>query len=292
MLKRSTLAVTMLCAVTLAGCSSGPEAQPAKTTAVSGKSDKPQRIQSAIADCMKQKGFRYVAWVPQPKPETETQKGVSGDYDDMKRVRSKQGFNVFYPVADPAAMRKQAAYTRDDDPNSPIRDSLSKAQLRSYDKVLDDCNVKALKDVTGKVVKSMDDEYEQYEKAYKAASDRELNGDPKLVELAATMGDCVKGKGYRVDSVSPTSMAERGWREFSAQMNAIAKKQGQAEEDADENTVYQPRLSQAAANQYLAKEIKAALDDLECGKDFYSVFFPKAGRIGDRLDSEFGRWKL
>ncbi|MFG1956496.1 hypothetical protein [Nonomuraea sp. NPDC049028] len=292
MLKRSTLAVTMLCAVTLAGCASSPEAQPAKTTTVSGKSDKPQRIQSAIADCMKQKGFRYVAWVPQPKPETDTEKAVSGDYEVMKRVRSKQGFNVFYPVADPASFKKQAAYSRDDDPNSPIRDSLSKAQLVSYSKVLDSCNVKALKDVTGKVVKSMDDEYEQYEKAYKAASDRELNGDPKLIELAATMGDCVKGKGYRVDSVSPTSMADRGWREFSAQMNAIAKKQGQAEEDADENTVYQPKLPQAAANQYLAKEIKAALDDLECGKDFYPAFYPRAGRIGDRLDSEFGRWKL
>ncbi|MEV0345977.1 hypothetical protein AB0H88_09420 [Nonomuraea sp. NPDC050680] len=292
MFKRSTLALTMLCAVTLAGCSSSPEAQHAKATAVSGKSDKPQRIQSLIADCMKQKGFRYVAWVPQPKPETDNDKAANGDYEAMKRVRSKQGFNVFYPVANPASFKKQAAYTRDDDPNTPIRDSLSKAQLRSYGKVLDGCHVKALKDVTGKVVKSMDDEYEQYENAYKAAYERELNGDPKLVELAATMGDCVKGKGYRVDSVSPTSMSERGWREFSAQMNAIAKKQGQAEEDAGENTVYQARLSQAAANQYLAKEIKAALDDLECGKDFYADFYPKAGRIGDRLSSEFGRWNL
>ncbi|MCA2220501.1 hypothetical protein [Nonomuraea aurantiaca] len=292
MFTRSTLAVTVLCAVTLAGCASSPEAQPAKTTAASGKSDKPQRIQSAIADCMKQKGFRYVAWVPKPKPETDNDKAANGDYEAMKRVRSKQGFNVFYQVADPGSFRKQAAYTRDDDPNSSIRDSLSKAQLRSYDKVLDSCNVKALKDVTGKVVKSMDDEYEQYEKAYKAAFERELNGDPKLLELAATMGDCVKGKGYRVDSVSPTSMADRGYREFSAQMNAIAKKQGLVDEDAGENTVYQPRLSPATANQYLAKEIKAALDDLECGKDFYADFYPKSGRIGDRLDSEFGRWQL
>ncbi|MEV6151826.1 hypothetical protein AB0L53_15920 [Nonomuraea sp. NPDC052129] len=292
MFKRSTLAVTMLCAVTLAGCSSSPEAQPAKTTTASGKSDKPQQIQSLMADCMKQKGFRYVAWVPQPKPETDNDKAANGDYEAMKRVRSKQGFNVFFTVADPAAMRKQAAYTRDDDPNTPIRDALSKAQLRSYDKVLDGCHVKALKDVTGKVVKSMDDEYEQYEKAFKAAFERELNGDPELVELAATMADCVKGKGYRVDSVSPTSMEERGFQEFSAQMNAIAKKQGLVDEGADENTIYPPKLSQAAANQYLAKEIKAALDDLECGKDFYPAFFPKLGRIADRLDSEFGHWKL
>ena len=106
---------------------------------------------------MKQKGFRYVAWVPKPKPETDANKAANGDYEAMKRVRSKQGFNVFYPVADPASFKKQAAYTRDDDPNTPIRDSLSKAQLRSYSTVLDSCSVKAIKDVTGKVVKSMDD---------------------------------------------------------------------------------------------------------------------------------------
>ncbi|MEV0233366.1 hypothetical protein [Nonomuraea sp. NPDC050786] len=241
---------------------------------------------------MKQKGFRYLAWVPKPKPRTDVDKAAGGDYEAMKRVRSKRGFNVFIDVLDSDSERDQAAVTAGDDPNSAIRESLSKAQSRSYDKALNGCQVKAVKDVTGKNISSMADEFEQYETSYKAAVERELNGDPELVELASAMGDCLKGKGYRVDSVSPTGMSERGYREFSARMNAIAKKQGLVDAGADDNTVYRPRLSQAEANKYLAEETKAALDDLECGKSFYADFGPKAGGIAARLDSEFGRWTL
>ncbi|MEU1728538.1 hypothetical protein [Nonomuraea sp. NPDC005692] len=47
-------------------------------------------------------------------------------------------------------------------------------------------------------------------------------------------------------------------------------------------------LTPAQAQPYLAKEIKAALDDLECGKDFYRAYTPKVEAITQRIAEEFG----
>jgi hypothetical protein len=42
------------------------------------------------------------------------------------------------------------------------------------------------------------------------------------------------------------------------------------------------------ARPYLNKEIKAALDDLECGKDFYPAFMPKDEAVGQQINEESG----
>lgn len=49
-----------------------------------------QRIQSAIAGCMKQQGVKYAAWVPEQNVFEELDKASSGDYEAMRKERSSQ----------------------------------------------------------------------------------------------------------------------------------------------------------------------------------------------------------
>ena len=51
---------------------------------------------------------------------------------------------------------------------------------------------------------------------------------------------------------------------------------------------YSPTLTPEEARPYLNKEIKAALDDLECGKDFYPAYLPKEKAVDQQIYEEFG----
>ncbi|WP_327587442.1 hypothetical protein OHA25_10885 [Nonomuraea sp. NBC_00507] len=279
------LLLAVLCLVGMAGCASTTQARPAPETISGSPSDQPQRIQSAIADCMKQKGFKYVAWVPDPKIDDEWKKATSGDYAAMRKERQEQGFGVFFLLAHPD--RKQALWSETDSPNFAIKNELSPAQQAAYDKALTSCKAQAVKQVTGRVVKSDEDRAEQENQMIKQTLDRELNGDPRLVELASAMGDCLKGKGYRVDSVKPVDMSHRGWKEFEEQKKRIALNDDIPDKDSRGGYI-DPRLPPATARQHLAKEVRAALDDLECGKDFYAAYMPKQNEISRRVVQLFG----
>lgn len=282
--RRSIPASAVLCLALAAGCgSAAPAAQPAPTAT----SSNPQRIQALVADCMKQRGFRYVAWVPPQKHFADLDKAATGDYEAMRKQRAKTGFNVFALLADRSLMEDRVLWKGSDNPNSGIKDQLSKSQRTAYDKAEVTCKSSAVKQVTGKVVKDDADRAEQETKMIKQATERELNGDPKLVELAAAMGDCIKGKGYQVDSLRPTDIDSRGADAFEAIKQSIAKKQGLADPDRP-GSYYEPKLSQADARRYLDQEIKAALDDLECGRDFYAAYSPRAVQIVSKVELEFG----
>ncbi len=277
-------ASVVLCLALAAGCgSAAPAAQPAPTAT----SSNPQRIQALVADCMKQQGFRYVAWVPQQKNLSELDKAATGDYEAMRKQRAKTGFDVFVMLADRSLMEDRVLWKGSDNPNSAIKEQLSNSQRTAYDKAEVTCKSSAVKQVTGKVVKDDADRAEQETKMIKQATERELNGDPKLVELAAAMGECVKGKGYQVDSLRPTDIDSRGPDAFEAIKQSIAKKQGMADPDRP-GSYYEPKLSQADARRYLNQEIKAALDDLECGRDFYAAYSPRAAQIASEVELEFG----
>ncbi|MEV5497362.1 hypothetical protein AB0M50_18385 [Nonomuraea fuscirosea] len=236
-----------LCVAMLAGCASATEAHPAPEAGGADASElQAQRIQSAIADCMKQQGFKYVAWVPEENVSDEFEKSSSGDYEAMRKERSVYGFGVFSLLAHPE--NKRVIWSESDSPNFTIKN----------DTLIDQ------------------------------TLERELNGDPRLVELAATMGDCLKGRGYRVDSLKPVDLDRRGAAEFEAQKRAIALKDDIPEQDMPEGRYYEPRLPQATAKQYFTREIKAALDDLECGRDFYPVYLPRKRAISIQVGDQFG----
>ncbi|GGQ26280.1 hypothetical protein [Streptosporangium pseudovulgare] len=282
--RRSLAALAVLCA--LAGCGTSPSARSATPSAP--PDDTARRIQSVLADCMKGEGFTYVPFVPPPPSLPEgMQKAAGGDYAAMKAERSKTGFGVFstlvYPhdftdIGEPGA-----------DPNWKIQRDLSPAQQKAYDKAETSCQGRAITKVTGKVVRSEEDRFTQLNQVIDQTVRRELDGDPALAELASAMSGCLSRQGYKVTSAKPTDMALRGERAFTAQKDEVAKNDDIPDTDLPEGKYYDPtHLSASEARRHLDQEIKAALDDLECGKDFYPAYLPKFHEIVRRVQGEFG----
>ncbi|MFI6904062.1 hypothetical protein ACIBKY_22565 [Nonomuraea sp. NPDC050394] len=304
--KRSALAASagnggpraMMCGVTfaaalalIAGCAAEPAPTAAPQAASSTKaSDSAHRIQSIVGDCMKKKGFRYVPWVPPVKaPKTASDRAYLGDYAAMKEQRAKKGFTVFYRYAHPD-QKEEVLWSSEDSPNSAIVRDLSPAQLAAYEKQLTACKSRAIKEVTGKVVKDDNDLFAQLDETVQKVLDRELNGDPKLVELAAAMGVCLKGKGYSVADTRPSTLHTWGWRTFEDKVKALAKNDDKPEDEemAKYGQYTMPVISVADGKRYFSQEVKAALDDLECGKDFYAAYSPRNAEIQQRVALEFG----
>ncbi|MBN6054250.1 hypothetical protein JYK22_20075, partial [Nonomuraea sp. RK-328] len=157
------------------------------------------------------------------------------------------------------------------------------------------CAVVAAKQVLGKTVTSDTDLFEQLLTASDKASEREIDGDAELVKLASSMATCLTGKGYKVSGTRPMDMQQRGRNEFLDQEDEIGRRQREDVPDVPPPTkkgeikrTFGAKLTPAEAKPYLAKEIKAALDDLECGKDFYRVYTPKSEAIDQRVAEEFG----
>jgi hypothetical protein len=284
MIKRSTLAVVGLCLA--AGCATSPPVAPAVVSG--GKTDKPRQIQSVVADCMKQRGFKYVAWVPEVKISDDAGKAYLGDYEAMKKERTEQGFGIFADFVHPEQREKRVLWRESDSPNFTIKNQLSPAQRVAYGKALTACRSQGLKQVTGKVATSDADWAKQENELIAQRLDRELNADPKLVGLASAMGDCLKGKGHQMASLRLVDMSRRGGQEFEAQKKQIALNDDIPDKGLPGGQYYEPRIPVNTARQYLNREIKAALDDLECGKDFYAAYLPKEQEIVRRVEGEFG----
>lgn len=226
--------------------------------------DKARERENAIATCMKQKGFRYTPSVSRPKKS----EAGTGDYAAMKEAREKYGFGVFSAFVYPNPAEKQEP----DDPNRETIDSLPATKRQAYTKTMNECRVTALQQVDGLKVTSLDDYQEQMSKEIERI-DKELDGDPKLVELAAPFAECLKSKGERVTSVRPLELSSRGTAVWGEQAEQLVKK---------------GTVTAEAARPYLAKEIKSALVDLECGKDFYAAFVPLSTRLTNEARVKFG----
>ncbi|MEV7966383.1 PadR family transcriptional regulator [Sphaerisporangium sp. NPDC088356] len=123
----------------------------------------------------------------------------------------------------------------------------------------------------------------------------EIDGDPRLAELGAAMGSCLRDKGYAVDSAEPSALAQRGAKAFHAEEYRLGEKVPDAlirSWKAPKGAVYAPVLTPGEARPYLADEIKAALDDLECGKRFYPPHERLYGKIQREVYLEFGFYDL
>ena len=80
---------------------------------------------------------------------------------------------------------------------------------------------------------------------------KDLDSDPKLLELAAPFAECLKSKGERVTSAKPLALSVRGMDVWGEQADRLGKA---------------GTVTAEAARPYLAKEITSALADLECGR--------------------------
>lgn len=105
-----------------------------------------------------------------------------------------------------------------------------------------------------------------------------------------------QGKGYAVESTLPSALAGRGFARFNAEITEIGRTDDISDEplksfgtDEDGNhRVYQPNLTPLQAGPYLTREIGDALDDLECGREFYPVYKTRYTDIQRRAHEEFG----
>lgn len=282
-----TRTLACLALAVLTGCS----ATPAAVGTPPAKQDKRHQIEATQADCMKQKGFRYVPYTQKMDLPEQRKKAFTGDYAAMKAERTKYGFFVFAAFVYPKEMNSPAVKpdNPDIDPNWAILNALSPAQRKAYQKASTACELDAITKVTGRRVTSLQDWTTQMDEAIKARTERELDGDPKIVEPAAAMADCLKAKGYRIDSNKPTALEDRGRVAFEAQKTEIAKNDDIPDTGLEKGQYFEPtNLTPDEARPYLNKEVKAALDDLECGKDFYATYLPRADEIERQINAEFG----
>ncbi|WP_157530484.1 hypothetical protein [Microtetraspora niveoalba] len=225
--------------------------------------DKARERENVIATCMKRKGFSYTPSVSRPKQSDAN----PADYAAMKADRSKNGFGVFSAVVYPKPSESLAP-----DPNQATIDSLSGAKRDAYLKTLNECRVTALQQVNGLKVTSLADYQDQMSTEIENI-DKELDGDPKLLELAASFAECLKSKGERVTSAKPLALSVRGMDVWGEQADRLGKA---------------GTVTAEAARPYLAKEITSALVDLECGKDFYAAFIPLQKRLTNEARVKYG----
>ncbi|MET7327261.1 hypothetical protein [Nonomuraea sp. NPDC005650] len=300
---RKTLPVAMLALAVLCGCGGAAETGATEKAAAlpspgaAAAKDKKHQLEAAKADCMKQKGFKYVAWVQPEQPQSDEDRlRDAGDYQAMQKYRQKYGFGVFALHVYPKEMNAPEAQMEgpNQDPNGKLQAALSGAQLDAYNKAKDACMVTVAKQVLGVTLKSNIDYYNQIALARRRATASTLDTDPKLVELATSMATCLKGKGYTVSDTTPTEMAKRGENVFIKEQDKVGREQDDSVPDVappgkkgQGRQIHMPSLTPEQAKPYLAKEIKAALDDLECGKDFYPVYTPRKSAIDTQIRAQF-----
>ncbi|MFI6904061.1 hypothetical protein ACIBKY_22560 [Nonomuraea sp. NPDC050394] len=291
MIKKTSLAVAALAVLTGCGNAQAGGEPKAGASATPGTAtvDKKLQMESVQADCMKQKGFKYVAYVPPEEKKTAAEiKRDNGDYQEMRKHREKYGFEVFAEFVYPGevGISKEEAKI-DKDPNTKITRDLSTAQYKAYRKSLEACFSRAAKQVLGKTVTQRMDIYNQFAKAKKLMVAREMDGDQRLVALASSMADCLRGKGYTVTKTAPRDISMGVHDTINDTMSRIGAKQEGIAWEPGSKSIIQANLTAAQAKPYLQKEIKAALDDLECGKDFYPAYNPKDLKINNTLFAEY-----
>ncbi|MFF5206669.1 hypothetical protein [Streptosporangium sp. NPDC000396] len=284
----TAMPAVVLALAVLAGCGQeptpgAPSAEKAPATADSHA--KRRQMEAMRADCMKGKGFKYIPNVSPDKIRKGRLMELSGDYEAMHEYREKHGFGVYFAWAYPDDPDEGIPKTLPD-PNMKLAESFSEAQYEAWDAADNACLATVFKKLTGKTIASRDDLYEQAENLYIKARERELDGDARLVELARGFGDCLKSKGYPVNSLKPTALQTNVRDRFEKERTEAQKKR------MESGAMEKPgglRMPPNEARPRLAKEIKAALDDLECGKDFYAEFLPRDMKLRDKAWNEFGQ---
>ncbi|MFI6325385.1 hypothetical protein ACIBG8_48255 [Nonomuraea sp. NPDC050556] len=279
-------AVLVLACLLLSACTAAPPA-PAPSAAGESAKTKKQRVENMKADCMKSKGFKYIPWVIQRREPTEGEKKqAEGDYAAMRADRARNGFYVYITfVTNKSEQGEDLVF---ESPNNKLTAKLSRTQQAAWYEAEGACFAEAAKVVYGKTVKDEQEFWKQYSDLVEKLAERELDGDQHLVELGRTFGDCLKAKGYKVTSLRPTDLAERGRKQVEQESSELGQKQQGSTKKLEEGSFAVPQLTPAEAKPYLDKEIKAALDDLDCGRDFYASFIPKQGKLHDRAGAEYG----
>lgn len=269
-----------IAATLLAGSFGGLTSPPSADAAAAY--EKQTQLEAKRVTCMTEQGLDYVA---SPEPRYTWQPGerdrLAGDLEALRAYRTKYGFGVWSPNVYPKD--KVVNPVQHENPNNKMLMSLSAGQLKKWRAADDSCFSQAVKQVLGKTVTSQDDFYDQLEAAV-LKSLSVLDQDKQLVQLGKQFATCLG-----VSRTEPTALDGLSHTKIVRQASDVAKKAWKGELPKGETVIFRPNLKPAQARPYLDKEIKAALKDLECGKDFYPAYSPKAMEITSRVYQEFGR---
>ncbi|MEU7893765.1 hypothetical protein AB0B45_12960 [Nonomuraea sp. NPDC049152] len=274
---RAFVAAALALAV-LTGCATQAPEPVASSATGAGKDAKETKwkLERAKADCMKQKGFKYIPFIMSEPKETEAQKKMAhGDYAAAKEFRTKYGYQAFARYIYPHDSASGALVPEDfgEDPNAKVR--MNEAQFRAFETAKQACSTKAFKVVLNKDVSSIMDVANLQRDLSDRLTARRLDGDSELVRLAVTFGDCLKAKGYAVTSLKPSDLAKRGEKAMFAELDKLG----------DDSHGF-PELTAEQARPHFAKEVKDALDDLECGKEFYARYSPISTAIRQEAEEQ------
>jgi hypothetical protein len=258
-----------------AGTSAAASPTPPTTSADTGSFDQQSvKYENLMADCMKAAGFDYKPHPLEIAPATSAVVGKNAalvPYDQLKTYRTKYGFGAFYAQDvypnDPNVAPKEAPIRPD--PNQQIRDALGSAQKHAYNLAYDGgwlekitagapktstpqggCTAKIAKEVYGEGVQTQ--EQQGRDQQFKAA-EQQFETNSAVLSAAQAYGDCLRGHGYQVTSTKP---------------GVIENTMGQAvQQEHTDHPNPDPRAG-------LTKEIKTALDDLDCGKAYEAAAKP------------------
>ncbi|MEU4540120.1 hypothetical protein AB0G15_35300 [Streptosporangium sp. NPDC023825] len=277
--------VLVLTLAVLTGCGEVPTggALAAGSADLTSEPQDRRRLMEAMrVDCMKREGFRYTADVPVPRvPVPEKIQEETGEYQKIKLYRHKYGFGVFARYLYPRLYDEHGF----DTPNGPIFRSLSRTQRAAWHAADAACYGTAFSTLTGRKVTSPSDAFTQISKRSEQLKNDALDGDARLVELARSFGECLSTRGHEIPSFTPTQISQNGRLRFEAE----AAKLGAAQNpDAPGTGSFVPQLTPDQAKPYLEREISAAIEDLECGRDFYARYNPRLREIREQVDREFG----
>ncbi|GAA3613212.1 hypothetical protein GCM10022419_117870 [Nonomuraea rosea] len=244
--------------------------------------EKQTRLEAERVACMTERGLDYTA---SPEPRHTWQPGererLAGDLEALRAYRTKYGFGVWSPNVYPKDAVPNPV--RHENPNNKMLMSLSAGALKKWRAADDSCFAQAVKEVLGKTVTSQEDYADRIEAAVRTSLSV-LDQDKRLVQLGKRFAACLG-----VSRTEPTALDGLSHTKIVRQASDVAKKAWKGDLPKGKTVVFLPNLKPAQARPHLDKEIKAALKDLECGKDFYPVYSPKAMEITSRVYQEFGR---
>jgi hypothetical protein len=298
-----SLALVAACGDKDSGSAEGadrPGGAPGATGAASeGQVDAKQRdMENLVADCMKKQGFQYVPrLIPRGNNDLNRFTGSSSvleSTEEVRKFRQKYGLGHYarlvYPN-DPAVA--EPVMDPSTNPNNKIREGLDPARRKAYDLALEGPAEKADPKLTEDEAKRKQEDTkpegchaEASVKVYgdgtpdeatvKAAERayRAFQTDPKVVAAAQKYADCLRGKGYKVESARPGEIDQAmsvavvdGKLPVDDATGAKIPTGGAATAAVGGSAPVSPEVAKAA----LAVEIKAALADLDCRTDYATI---------------------
>jgi hypothetical protein len=251
----------------------GAQAAADPSATVQKSIDMRRREEDMIAACMRKSGFTYQPYVPDMILHPLKQE--PSDYEGIKAYRSKYGFGSLFGSIVYKGDRNVVQYAPDPDPNRAMRAQLDPAQQAAYDMAYQGPPDRTKRSApregcVGEAVRAVDPVARKREEVVAkihnsrdvpcdAVCAAEKAGENKVKPLEAEYASCLKGLGVPMN-VGGATLTDLSFKvvqqRFDAANQAIPGK-GEL-----------PKIDIEVARAELNKEIKVALDDLECGKKY------------------------